>query len=67
MRAIAASRSSSLVASGWVSAHWTASLTSRRLWVGMLVAMPTAMPVDPFTRRFGNRDGSTVGSESRLS
>lgn len=30
--------SSSLVASGWVSAHWTASLTSRRLWVGMLVA-----------------------------
>ena len=23
---------------------------------------PTAMPVDPFTRRLGNRAGSTVGS-----
>ena len=37
-------------------------MISRRLWGGMLVAMPTAMPVLPFTSRFGNRLGSTVGS-----
>jgi hypothetical protein len=28
----------------------------------MLVAMPTAMPLDPFTSRLGARAGSTVGS-----
>jgi hypothetical protein len=28
----------------------------------MLVAMPTAMPLDPFTSRFGIFDGRTVGS-----
>ena len=37
-------------------------MTSPRLWVGMLVAMPTAMPWLPFTSRFGNRDGITSGS-----
>ena len=31
------------------------SMTSRRLCGGMLVAMPTAMPVDPLTSRFGKR------------
>ncbi|SKF62496.1 Uncharacterised protein [Mycobacteroides abscessus subsp. abscessus] len=67
IRAIAASSSSSTVASGCSSDHWTASATSRRLWVGMLVAMPTAIPVDPLTSRFGKRAGSTVGSSSRLS
>ncbi len=55
IRSIAASSSSSAVASGCSSAHCTAAATSRRLWVGMLVAMPTAMPVDPLTSRFGNR------------
>ena len=39
-----------------------ASQTSLRLWGGILVAIPTAIPSDPFTRRFGNLDGSTVGS-----
>ena len=29
---------------------------------GMFVAMPTAIPAEPFTSRFGKRDGSTVGS-----
>ncbi len=29
---------------------------------GMFVAMPTAMPDEPFTSRFGNRVGSTSGS-----
>ena len=36
--------------------------TSRRLWGGMLVAMPTAMPWLPFTSRLGKRLGSTWGS-----
>jgi hypothetical protein len=28
----------------------------------MFVAMPTAMPLEPLTSRFGKRDGSTSGS-----
>ena len=40
----------------------TPSITSRMLCGGMLVAMPTAMPVDPLTSRFGNGVGRTVGS-----
>ena len=40
----------------------TPSITSRMLCGGMLVAMPTAMPVDPLTSRFGNGVGSTTGS-----
>ena len=42
----------------------TASITSLRLWGGMLVAIPTAIPVVPFTRRLGKRLGRTVGSFS---
>ena len=38
-----------------------ASITSPRLWGGMLVAMPTAIPWLPFTSRLGNRAGSTSG------
>ena len=38
------------------------SITSRRLWGGMLVAIPTAMPADPLTRRLGYGAGRTVGS-----
>ena len=37
---------------------------SVRLWGGMLVAMPTAIPVEPLTSRLGARVGSTVGSSS---
>ena len=45
------------------SSRWTvASMTSPRLWGGMLVAMPTAMPWLPLTSRFGNRAGRTLGS-----
>jgi len=29
---------------------------------GTFVAIPTAMPADPFTSRFGNVVGRTVGS-----
>ena len=39
-----------------------ASITSPRLCGGMFVAMPTAMPPAPLTRRFGKRAGRTVGS-----
>ena len=40
-------------------------MTSPRLCGGMLVAMPTAMPPAPLTRRFGNFAGRTDGSRSR--
>ena len=38
------------------------SITSLRLCGGMFVAMPTAIPEEPLTSRFGKRAGSTVGS-----
>ena len=41
-----------------------ALITSRRLCGGILVAIPTAIPVVPFTKRFGYRLGSTAGSFS---
>ena len=52
---------SSTVASGLSISATTASMVSPRLCGGTFVAMPTAMPVEPFTSRFGNRDGSTSG------
>ncbi len=33
----------------------------------MFVAMPTAMPLAPFTRRFGKAEGSTSGCWNELS
>ena len=42
-------------------------MTSPRLWGGMLVAMPTAMPWLPLTNRLGNRAGKTLGSSLVLS
>ena len=36
-------------------------MISLRLWGGMLVAMPTAIPWEPLTSRLGNRAGSTDG------
>ena len=39
----------------------TASMASPRLCGGMLVAMPTAMPAEPLTKRFGKREGITEG------
>ncbi len=62
MRSMSASSSSSREASGFSSAHIAPAETSRRLCGGMLVAMPTAMPTDPLTSRFGKRAGRTVGS-----
>ena len=56
--------SSSIVMSGFFSMARHASTTSPRLCGGMLVAIPTAMPEEPFTRRFGNFAGNTSGSFS---
>ena len=42
----------------------TPLITSRRLCGGILVAIPTAIPDVPFTKRFGKRDGNTTGSFS---
>ena len=39
-----------------------ASMISRRLCGGMLVARPTAMPLAPLTKRFGKLAGSMSGS-----
>ncbi len=41
-----------------------ASTVSLRLWGGILVAIPTAIPVAPLTRIFGNLAGRTFGSFS---
>ena len=38
------------------------SISSATLCGGMFVAMPTAMPLDPFANRFGNAAGRTTGS-----
>ena len=54
--------SSSIPRSGFLSNAWQASTTSPRLWGGMLVAMPTAIPEDPLMSRFGTLVGSAEGS-----
>ena len=36
--------------------------TSPRLWGGMFVAIPTAIPEAPLTSRLGNCAGRTTGS-----
>ena len=53
--------SCSVEALGWSSMYTQASIVSPRLWGGMLVAMPTAMPAEPFTSRLGKREGITSG------
>ena len=58
------SSSCSAVISGVLIIAIVASITSPRLCGGMFVAMPTAMPVEPFTSRFGKRAGRTDGSRS---
>ena len=49
-------------ASGFSSDQTTPSTTSFKLCGGIFVAIPTAIPALPFTRRFGKRLGRTVGS-----
>src|SRR6187200_592605 len=53
-----ASRSESIVGSSIIAT--SAETISRRLCGGMLVAIPTAMPAEPLTSRFGNREGRMV-------
>ena len=53
---------SSVVASGSSMRCTSPSHTSVRLWGGMFVAMPTAMPLEPLTSRLGSSAGSTDGS-----
>ena len=50
-------------ASLFAIANLTASVTSRKLYGGMLVAIATAIPSAPLTKRFGNLAGRTFGSE----
>ena len=57
---------SASVACGLFTSVMQASMISVRLCGGMLVAMPTAMPLEPFTSRLGMRVGSTTGSTVSL-
>ncbi len=46
-----------------LSISWTTAFTtSPRLCGGMFVAIPTAIPLEPLTSRFGKRVGRTSGS-----
>ena len=53
---------SSIVISGLSIICNTPSITSVKLCGGIFVAIPTAIPEEPFTKRFGILDGNTVGS-----
>ena len=53
--------------SGFSMKAIVAAIVSFRLCGGMFVAMPTAMPDEPLTSRFGNRAGRTSGSCSEPS
>ena len=54
--------SSSIVISGLSIMAMIPSMTSPRLWGGIFVAIPTAIPEDPFTSRLGIFEGRTAGS-----
>jgi len=58
------SMSSAVVVDGRSISWMHAPATSRRLWGGMSVAMPTAIPVEPFKRTIGNRAGNSSGSDN---
>ena len=53
---------SSTVAKGLSKIIIVALTSSFRLWGGIFVAMPTAMPEEPLHKRLGNFEGKTVGS-----
>jgi hypothetical protein len=56
--------SASRLASGCLTRWRAAAMTSVRLCGAMFVAMPTAIPLVPLTRRFGMAAGRTCGSVS---
>ena len=49
-------------ASGLYNSSTSPSTNSDRLWGGILVAIPTAIPSEPLTSRFGYTAGRTAGS-----
>ena len=61
------SHSSFMSVSGLSMSRIQASVTSERLWGGIFVAIPTAIPPAPLTSKFGNSAGKTIGSLSELS
>ena len=54
--------SSAIVTSGLSIIIKMPSITSPKLCGGILVAIPTAIPAEPLTKRLGILDGRTVGS-----
>ena len=50
------------VVSGSSTKRRVASIISPKLWGGMFVAIPTAIPLAPLTNMFGNLDGRNFGS-----
>ena len=53
---------SEILQSGFLIRYKDASITSPKLCGAILVAIPTAIPDAPLTKRFGNWDGKTEGS-----
>ena len=51
-----------IVISGSFATAKIASITSTKLWGGILVAIPTAIPVEPLISKLGIRAGKTAGS-----
>ena len=49
---------------GFFNSAIQAVVTSRKLCGGMSVAIPTAIPDEPLTKRLGTRDGITTGANS---
>ena len=58
------SKSESISASGLSISNKHASIDSVKLWGSMFVAIPTAIPEEPLTRRFGIFVGRTSGINS---
>ena len=54
--------SSSMAMAGFSSSARQPEITSFRLWGGILVAIPTAMPAEPLISRLGMRAGRIRGS-----
>ncbi len=53
---------SSMVASGLSINRLIASINSVKLWGGITVDMPTAIPMVPLSNKLGNLAGRTAGS-----
>ena len=56
------SKSSEILILGDFINAMAALATSRRLWEGISVAIPTAIPDAPFNRTKGKRAGNNLGS-----